>query len=63
MLTTEQIAAIRLAAREWHTGEAAKGPRSDGPVRDIIEVILGTATRLGKALALPIRTWPTTGAM
>ena len=28
------------------------GPRSDGQVRDIIEVMLGTATRIGEALAL-----------
>ncbi|TFC95475.1 site-specific integrase [Cryobacterium sinapicolor] len=51
-LTTEQIAAIRLAAREWRTGEGRMGPRSDGQVRDIIEVMLGTATRIGEALAL-----------
>jgi len=51
-LTTEQIAAIRLAAREWRTGEGTMGPRSDGQVRDIIEVMLGTATRIGEVLAL-----------
>ena len=28
------------------------GPRSDGQVRDIIEVMLGTATRIGEVLAL-----------
>ncbi|WP_166789173.1 site-specific integrase [Cryobacterium sp. TmT2-59] len=51
-LTTEQIGAIRLAAREWRTGEGRMGPRSDGQVRDIIEVMLGTATRIGEVLAL-----------
>ncbi|TFC96728.1 MULTISPECIES: site-specific integrase [Cryobacterium] len=51
-LTTEQIAAIRLAARDWRTGEGTMGPPSDGQVRDIIEVMLGTATRIGEALAL-----------
>ncbi len=51
-LTTEQIAAIRLAAREWRTEDGRMGPRSDGQVRDIIEVMLGTATRIGEALAL-----------
>ncbi|MDJ0378000.1 site-specific integrase [Cryobacterium sp. PH31-L1] len=51
-LTTEQIAAIRLAAREWRSQEGRMGPRSDGQVRDIIEVMLGTATRIGEALAL-----------
>ena len=28
------------------------GPRSDGQVRDIIEVLLGTAMRTGEVLAL-----------
>ena len=51
-LTLEQIAAIRLAAREWRTEEGRLGPRPDGQVRDIIEVMLGTATRIGEALAL-----------
>jgi len=51
-LTPDQIAAIRLAAREWRTEEGRMGPRSDGQVRDIIEVMLGTATRIGEVLAL-----------
>jgi integrase len=51
-LTMEQIAAIRLAAREWRMEEGRMGPRSDGQVRDIIEVMLGTATRIGEVLAL-----------
>ena len=51
-LTPEQIAAIRLAASEWRTEEGRMGPRSDGQVRDIIEVMLGTATRIGEVLAI-----------
>jgi integrase len=51
-LTADQIAAIRLAAREWRAEEGRMGPRSDGQVRDIIEVMLGTATRIGEVLAL-----------
>jgi integrase len=51
-LTTDQIAAIRRAAREWRTEDGLMGPRSDGQVRDIIEVMLGTATRIGETLAL-----------
>lgn len=51
-LTDEQIALIRRAAREWRTGEGALGPRPDGQVRDVIEVMLGTATRIGEALAI-----------
>ncbi|RXZ72509.1 tyrosine-type recombinase/integrase [Agromyces albus] len=51
-ITPEQITAIRTAAREWRTGDDVKGPRPDGQVRDLIEVMLGTATRIGETLAL-----------
>lgn len=51
-LTPEQISAIRTAARDWRTGDDVKGPRPDGQVRDLIEVMLGTATRIGETLAL-----------
>ncbi|MFD4422954.1 hypothetical protein ACFWN7_15825 [Agromyces sp. NPDC058484] len=30
----------------------SKGPKPDGQVRDLIEVMLGTATRIGETLAL-----------
>jgi integrase len=32
--------------------EGTRGPRPDGQVRELIEVMLGTATRIGEALAL-----------
>jgi len=51
-LMLEQIAAIRHAAATWRTGEDVKGPRPDGQVRDLIEVLLGTALRIGEVLAL-----------
>ncbi|MGR0221580.1 tyrosine-type recombinase/integrase [Agromyces sp. ZXT2-6] len=51
-LTSEQIAQIRQAARDWRTEEGRLGPRPDGQIRDLIEVMLGTATRIGEALAL-----------
>jgi integrase len=51
-LMLELIAAIRRAAASWRTGEDVKGPRPDGQVRDIIEVLLGTALRIGELLAL-----------
>lgn len=38
-LTTEQIAAIRLAAREWRTGEGTMGPRSDGRGQAILYMV------------------------
>jgi len=51
-LTLEHIATIRAAAAAWRTGPGVPGPKSDGQVRDIIEVLLGTALRPGEVLAL-----------
>lgn len=51
-LTLEQIAAIRHAPATWRTDPKARGPKNDGQVRDIIEVLLGTAMRTGEVLAL-----------
>lgn len=51
-LTPDQIVAIRKAAGEWRRGDGLPGPKSDGQVRDIIEVLLGTAMRPGEVLAL-----------
>lgn len=51
-LTLKQIAAIREAAATWRTEPGQPGPKPDGQVRDIIEVLLGTAMRPGEVLAL-----------
>jgi len=51
-LTLEQIALIRTAAATWRSDPKQHGPKNDGQVRDIIEVLLGTATRTGEVLAL-----------
>ncbi len=51
-LTLEQIAAIRVAAANWRTESGLPGPKPDGQVRDVIEVLLGTAMRTGEVLAL-----------
>lgn len=51
-LTLEQISAIRAAAATWRTEPGLPGPKPDGQVRDIIEVLLGTAMRPGEVLAL-----------
>jgi integrase len=51
-LTLEQIAAIRVAAANWRSEPGLPGPKPDGQVRDIIEVLLGTAMRTGEVLAL-----------
>ncbi|MFL6174876.1 MAG: tyrosine-type recombinase/integrase [Marmoricola sp.] len=51
-LTIDQIAAIRTAAAQWRIDPGLPGPKPDGQVRDVIEVLLGTAMRPGEALAL-----------
>lgn len=51
-LTSEEIAQVRTAARSWRSGESLSGPKPDGQVRDLIEVMLGTGQRIGEALAL-----------
>jgi integrase len=51
-LTIDQITAIREAAATWRSEPGLPGPKPDGQVRDIIEVLLGTAMRPGEVLAL-----------
>lgn len=51
-LTAKQVTAIRLAARNHRMEAGRKGPRPDRQVSDVIEIMLGTATRIGEALAL-----------
>lgn len=51
-MTLAQVQAIRAAAAAWRTGPNVHGPRPDGQVRDICEVLLGTAMRPGEVLAL-----------
>lgn len=51
-LTYGEIEQVRDAARMWRTGKSVNGPRPDGQVRDVIEVLLGTSDRIGEALAL-----------
>jgi integrase len=51
-LTIDQITVIRKAAVTWRSGPGLPGPKPDGQVRDIIEILLGTAMRPGEVLAL-----------
>jgi integrase len=53
-LTYEQVEQVRRAAATWRTGKSVSGPRPDGQVRDVIEVMLGTSDRIGEALALRV---------
>lgn len=54
-LSLEQVTAIRCAAAAWRTEPGRPGPKPDGQVRDILEVLLGTAMRIGEVLGLRIR--------
>jgi integrase len=51
-LTLDQVQAIRVAAAAWRTDPDVKGPKPDGKVRDICEVLLGTSMRPGEVLGL-----------
>lgn len=53
-LSLEQVAAIRAAAAVWRTGPDVKGPKPNPQVRDITKVLLGSALRIGEALALRV---------
>ena len=51
-LTVEQVETIRRAVRTWRRGEGLSGPKPDGQLEQIIEVMLGTSGRIGEVLAL-----------
>ena len=51
-LTPEDVEAIRLAVRLWEGGIATSGPKPDGQLSAIIEIMLGTSARIGEVLAL-----------
>ena len=49
-LTAKQVAAIRAAVRGWRRGPGVPGPRPDGQLEQIIEVMLGTGWTVGLVL-------------
>ncbi|GAA2234658.1 tyrosine-type recombinase/integrase [Promicromonospora sukumoe] len=52
-LSLEEIQAIRAAARTWRRGDTkTPGPKPDGQLEVIIEVMLGSSLRIGEVLAL-----------
>lgn len=51
-LTVDQVEAIRTAVARSRTGHGLSGPKSDGQLGHIIEVMLGTSARIGEVLAL-----------
>ena len=61
-LTPAEVNAIRLAVRFWETGLSVSGPKPDGQLSAIIEVMLGTSARIGETLAIRRRDVDVTSA-
>jgi integrase len=51
-LSNAQVQAIRTAVKTWRTGRGLSGPKPDGQLGPIIEVMLGTSARIGEVLAI-----------
>ena len=49
------IELIREAVKAWEEREITAGPRPDGQLGQIIEVLLGTSARIGEVLAIRLR--------
>lgn len=50
--TQDDIRSIRSAIREWEQRPILAGPRPDGQLGQIIELMLGTSARIGEVLAI-----------
>jgi integrase len=51
-LTVADIAAVREAIRAWRRDDGLPGPKPDGQLEQIVEVMLGSSARIGEVLAL-----------
>lgn len=61
-LTPTEVNAVRAAIAYWEVGRSVPGPKPDGQLGAIIEVMLGTSARIGEVLALRRRDLDVTGA-
>ncbi len=61
-LTPVEVNAIRAAIVYWEAGRSTSGPKSDGQLGAIVEVMLGTSARIGEVLAIRRRDVDLTGA-
>ncbi len=50
--TSEEITAIRGTIAYWEAGRDVSGPKPDGQLGAIIELMLGTSARIGEVLAI-----------
>lgn len=51
-LSIETVQTVRDAVRAWRKDEGLPGPRPDGQLEVIIELMLGTSARIGEVLAI-----------
>jgi integrase len=61
-LTPVEVNAIRMAIAFWEGGRGIPGPKPDGQLGVIVEVMLGTSARIGEVLAIRRRDVDITGA-
>ena len=54
-LTISEIHDIRAAITAWESRKVLAGPRPDGQLGQIIEVMLGTSARIGEVLAIRLQ--------
>lgn len=57
-----EVSMIRDAIREWEERLVTAGPKPDGQLGQIVEVLLGTSARIGEVLAIRIRDLDLRGA-
>jgi len=62
-LTPAEVTAIRTAIGVWEQGRAVSGPKPDGQLGAIVEVMLGTSARIGEVLAIRRRDVDITGPL
>lgn len=62
-LTSVEVTAIRTAIAVWEGGRAISGPKPDGQLGGIVEVMLGTSARIGEVLAIRRRDIEITSAV
>ena len=62
-LTPVEVTAIRTAIAVWESGRAISGPKPDGQLGGIVEVMLGTSARIGEVLAIRRRDVDITSAV
>lgn len=51
-LTPAEVNVVRAAVAYWETGVSYSGPKPDGQLGAIVEVMLGTSARIGEMLAI-----------